>query len=144
MKKEIWEIKRNIKKTKISSEEKGQLDVIMSLCSQFESKNSELVEQYSTEAVKLVNLATQYLTSQQSSDAWGPGIPPRTPVGMAVVFNQFDMGRLANYDPTEFPIAKLDFTPSGGSRRKKSSKSVRRRKSNRRKSSKRRKTIKRK
>jgi hypothetical protein len=97
------------KKTDLTLEEKGQLDIIMSLCRGFETRNSELVEQYSTEAVKFVNLATQYLSSQQRSDAWGPGIPPGTPVGMAVVFNQFDMGRLANYDQTEFPIAKLDF-----------------------------------
>ena len=131
------------KKTKISSEEKGQMDIIMSLCSQFESRNSEAVEQYSTEAVKLVNLATQYLASQQGSNAWGAEIPPGTPVGMAVVFNQFDMGRLSNYDPSEFPIAKLDFNPSQpkGGRKRKGSK---RRISKKRKGSRKRKSIKRK
>jgi len=131
------------KKTKISSEEKGQMDIIMSLCNQFESRNSRLIGEYSTEAVKLVNLATQYLENQQGSNAWGPGIPAGTPVGMAVVFNQFDIGQIANFDPSEFPIAKLDFTPSEprGGRRRKSSK---RRISKRRKSIKKRKTIKRK
>jgi hypothetical protein len=125
------------KKTKISPEEKGQLDIIMGLCSQFESRNSDVVDKYSVEAVKLVNLATQYLVSQQGSDAWGPGIPPGTPVGMAVVFNQFDMGRLTEfYESSEFPIAKLDFNnPKGGRKRK----SIRKRKSSRRSISKRRK-----
>jgi hypothetical protein len=129
------------KKTKLSSEEKGQLDVIMSLCKGFETRNSNVVEQYSTEAVKLVNLATQYLASQQGSDAWGAEIAPGTPVGMAIVFNQFDMGQLSSFDSTEFPIAKIDFTPSGGSRKRKGSK---RRISKRRKSIRRRKTIRRK
>lgn len=130
------------KKTKISSEEKGQMDIIMSLCNKFESRNSEVVEQYSTEAVNLVNLATQYLASQQGSDAWGPGIPPGTPVGMAVVFNQFDIGQIANFDPSEFPIAKLDFNPSqpkGGRRRKSSKKRI----SRKRKGSRKRKSIRR-
>jgi hypothetical protein len=126
------------KKTKLTSEEKGQLDIIMSLCSQFQSRNSELVEQYSVEAAKLVNLATQYLSSQQGSDAWGPGIPPGTPVRMAIVFNQFDMGQIVNFDSSEFPIAKIDFTPSGGGRKR------RKRISKRRKSIKKRKTIRRK
>jgi hypothetical protein len=130
------------KKTKLSSEEKSQLDIIMSLCRGFEARNSDVVEQYSTEAVKLVNLATQYLASQQGSDAWGPGIPPGTPVGMAIVFNQFDMGQLSSFDSSEFPIAKIDFTPSsGGGRKRKGSK---RRISKRRKSIKKRKTIRRK
>ena len=130
------------KKTKLTSEETGQLDVIMSLCRGFESRNSDVVGQYSTEAVKLVNLATQYLASQQGSDAWGPEIAPGTPVGMAIVFNQFDMGQLANFDSSEFPIAKIDFTPSGGGRRKR--KSSKRRISKRRKINKKRKTIRRK
>ena len=107
------------KKTKLTSEENGQLDIIMTLCRQFQTRNSDVVEQYSTEAVKLVNLATQYLSSQQGSDAWGPGIPPGTPVGMAIVFNQFDMGRLGQYyDPSEFPIAKIDFNPPKGGKRR--------------------------
>jgi hypothetical protein len=106
------------KKMKLTSEETGQLDIIMSLCRQFQTRNSEFIEQYSTEAVKLVNLATQYLVNQQGSSAWGPGISPGTPVGMAIVFNQFDMGQIENFDPSEFPIAKIDFTPSGGSNRK--------------------------
>jgi hypothetical protein len=130
------------KKSKLTSEENGQLDIIMSLCRGFETRNSDVVEQYSREAVNLVNLATQYLVSQQGSDAWGSGIPPGTPVGMAIVFNQFDMGQLSNFDSSEFPIAKIDFTPSGGSGRKR--KSSKRRISKRRKSIRRRKTIRRK
>jgi len=136
------------KKTKISSEEKGQLDIIMSLCSNFESRNAEVLEQYSREAVKFVNLATQYLVRHQGSDAWGPGIPPGTPVLMAIVFNQFDMGQIENFDSSEFPIAKIDFTPSGGSGRRIHKKSSRRKinkkSSRKRKSIRRRKTIKRK
>ena len=136
------------KKTKITSEEKGQLDIIMSLCSKFESRNSDVIEQYSVEAVKFVNLATQYLASQQGSDAWGAGIPPRTPVAMAIVFNQFDMGQIENFDPSEFPISKIDFTPSGGSNRKrinkKSSRRMNKKGSRKRKTIRRRKTIKRK
>jgi hypothetical protein len=129
------------KKTKISSEEKGQMDIIMSLCNQFESRNSMLIGEYSVEAVKLVNLATQYLENQQGSDAWGPGIPPGTPVGMAVVFNQFDIGQIANFDPSEFPIAKLDFTPTKGGKKRKGSK---RRISKKRRGTRRRKSIRRK
>ena len=59
------------------------------------------------------------MSSQQGSDAWGPGIPSGTPVGMAIVFNQFDMGRLGQYyDPSEFPIAKIDFNPPKGGKRR--------------------------
>jgi hypothetical protein len=127
------------KKSKISSEEKRQLDIIMDLCNQFESKNSEFIQQYSNEAVKFVNLATQYLASQQGSDAWGPGISPGTPVGMAVVFNQFDMGRLDKfYEPTDFPVAKIDFNPpKGGKKRSNKNRSNKRRSSSRRISNKR-------
>jgi hypothetical protein len=131
------------KKTKISSEEKGQLDIIMSLCNKFESRNSMLIGEYSAEAVKLVNLATQYLVNQQGSDAWGSGIPPGTQVGMSVVFNQFDMGQIENFDPSNFPIAKIDFTPSdpkGGRKRRTSKK----RRGTRKRGTKRRKSIRRK
>ena len=131
------------KKTKISSEEKGQLDIIMSLCNKFESRNSMLIGEYSAEAVKLVNLATQYLVNQQGSDAWGSGIPPGTQVGMSVVFNQFDMGQIENFDPSNFPIAKIDFTPSdskGGRKRRTSKK----RRGTRKRCTKRKKSIRRK
>jgi hypothetical protein len=129
------------KKTKLSPIEKRQLDIIMGLCSQFESKNPEFIQQYSNEAIKFVNLATQYLVNQQGSDAWGSEIPPGTPIGMAVVFNQLDLGQLGEfYDASEFPIAKIDFNPSspkGGKRIKsKKRRSIRRR-------SKKRKTIRR-
>lgn len=110
------------KKTKISQEEKKQIDIIMDLCNQFESKNSEFVQQYSNEAVKFVNLATQYLANQQGSNAWGSEIPSGTRVLMAIVFNQLDMGQLRDfYDPSEFPVGKIDFNPpssKGGKRRK--------------------------
>jgi hypothetical protein len=104
----------------------------MDLCNQFESKNSEFIEQYSIEAIKFVNLATHYLANQQGSDAWGSEIPPGTPIGMTVVFNQLDLGQLGEfYEASEFPIAKLDFNPpssKGGKRRKsKRRKSIRRR-----------------
>jgi hypothetical protein len=111
------------KKTKLSSDEKTQLDIINGLCAQFESRNNDSVGPYSEEAVKFVNLATQYLSSQQGSDAWGPGIPSGTQVGMAVVFNQFDMGRLGQYyDPSEFPIARIDFNPTKGGKIRRRSK----------------------
>lgn len=109
------------KKSKLNSDEKKQLDIINGLCSQFESRNNDSVGPYSEEAVKFVNLATQYLSTQQGSDAWGSGISSRTPVGMAIVFNQFDLGQLGEYyDPSNFPIARIDFSPpKGGKRRSK-------------------------
>jgi|688.fasta_scaffold83266_3 hypothetical protein len=133
------------KKTKISPVEQKQLDIIMGLCNRFESKNSRFIDEYTTEAVKFVNLAVQYLANQQGSDAWGPVIPPGTPVGMTVVFNQLDMGQLNEfYDPSEFPIASIDFTPTkGGIRRRRSSKK-RKRISKKRKSTRKRKSIRRK
>jgi hypothetical protein len=127
------------KKSKISSEEKRQLDIIMDLCNRFESKNPEFIQQYSNEAVKFVNLATQYLASQQGSDAWGTGISPGTPVGMAVVFNQFDMGRLDKfYEPSEFPVAKIDFNPPKGGKKRSNKNRSNKNKSNKRKGSSRR------
>ena len=66
---------------------------------------------------------------------------------MAIVFNQFDMGQIENFDPSEFPISKIDFTPShpkGGKRRKGSRKRINKKSSRKRKSIRRRKTIKRK
>jgi hypothetical protein len=107
------------KKSKLTPVEKQQLDIINGLCSQFESKNNDSVGLYSEEAVKFVNLATQYLSNQQGSDAWGQGIPSGTPVGMAIVFNQLDLGQLGEFhDPLNFPIATLDFNPPSGGRRK--------------------------
>jgi len=132
------------KKAKITPLEKKQLDIIMNLCSQFESKNSEFIQQYSDEAVNLVNLATQYLSSQQGSDAWGSGIPPGTQVGMTIVFNQLDLGQLGDfYDASEFPIAKIDFSPppKGGKRKGINKKNSKRRKIINKKISKRRKSI---
>ena len=127
------------KKTKITPLEKKQLDIIMNLCSQFESKNSEFIQQYSNEAANLVNLATQYLANQQGSNAWGSGIPSGTPVLMTIVFNQLDLGQLGDfYDASEFPIAKIDFNPPKGGKRRKSSKrrnSIRRRKSSKKRRS---------
>lgn len=128
------------KKPKLSLTEKTQLDIVMNLCRQFEARNSEFVEQYSNEAAKFVNLAVQYLSSQQGSDAWGTSIPPGTPVLMTIVFNQLDLGQLGQYyDSTQFPIAKIDFNPprKGGKRRN----SNKRKNTRRRKTNKKRKTI---
>jgi hypothetical protein len=134
------------KKAKMVIEEKKQLDIITDLCNKFESKNSKFVAEYTAEAVNLVNLATQYLASQQGSNAWGPGISSGTPVEMSIVFNQLDMGQLGDfYDSTEFPIASIDFNPpSGGKRIKYTKKRVSRRVNKKRKTSKKRKTIRRK
>jgi len=128
------------KKSKILPAEQRQLDIINGLCAQFESKNHELVQQYTEEAVKLVNLAVQHVGTTD----WGSEILPGTPVGMTVVFNQLDLGQLGEYyDPSNFPIAKLDFNPSsiGGKKRRHTK---RRRHTKKRNTRKIRKTIKRK
>jgi len=122
--------------------EKKQLNILMDLCNKFESRNSGLIGEYTAEGIKFVNLAIQYLASQQGSSAWGPEISPSTQVKMAIVFNQLDMGQLGDYyDPSEFPIALIDFNPPSGGKRKKYNK---RRKTIKRKHNKKRKTIKRK
>ena len=107
------------KKSKITSAEQRQLDIINGLCAQFESKNHELIEQYTEEGVKFVNLAVQHVGTTD----WGSEIRPGTQVGMAIVFNQLDLGQLGEYyDPSNFPIAKIDFNPPKGGKIRRRSK----------------------
>jgi hypothetical protein len=125
------------KKTKITSSEQRQIDIINGLCAQFESKNPEFIQQYTEEAVKFVNLAIQHV----GTNDWGSEIRPGTPVGMTVVFNQLDLGQLGEYyDPSNFPIAKIDFNPPKGGKIRRRSKRRHTKKRNTRKF---RKTIKR-
>jgi hypothetical protein len=107
------------KKTKITSAEQRQIDIINGLCSQFESKNPEFIQQYTEEAVKFVNLAIQHVGTTD----WGSEIRPGTQVGITVVFNQLDLGQLGEYyDPSNFPIAKIDFNPPKGGKIRRRSK----------------------